>query len=325
MALLAPLLLLSAPIGSHGETTTPPNILWITSEDNNVNWIGCYGNPRAATPNIDRLAAEGHRYTQAYIRNYMPYVPWMQHLNYLWKMRATQAWDAHVQSGAASEVEARFFAPKGWTEELYDMRADPDNVENLVADPAHAAVLERMRGALREAQLRHFDAGMLPETEMVRRAAEHDQTIYAMVRDPGLYDLPALLDAADVALEQDPANLPALEALLGSPDSGLRYWGTVGCFLIGHQPADFLGIDEDLHEVRIMAAWLLIRSGEKEAGLACLRELLEENSYATLTVLNALEWISEDEPKALELVDAIPDTESLGNYEKSMIAYLRSL
>ena len=22
-----------------------PNILWLTSEDNNVNWVGCYGNP----------------------------------------------------------------------------------------------------------------------------------------------------------------------------------------------------------------------------------------------------------------------------------------
>ncbi len=260
-----------------------------------------------------------------YIRNYMPYVPWMQHLNYLWKMRATRAWDAHVRSGDASEVEARFFAPKGWTEELYDMRADPDNVENLADDPAHAGVLERMRGALRERQLRHFDSGLLPETEMVRRAAQHDQTIYEMVRDPAIYDLPALLDAADLALEQDPANLSALENLLDSPDSGLRYWGTVGCFLLGHQPAGFRGIDDASHEVRIMAAWLLIRTGGKEAGLACLRELLEEDSYATLTVLNALEWISEEEPEALQLVDSIPDPESLGNYENRMLAHLRSL
>ena len=36
-----------------------PNILWITSEDNNVNWVGAYGNDHVQTPNIDRLASEG--------------------------------------------------------------------------------------------------------------------------------------------------------------------------------------------------------------------------------------------------------------------------
>lgn len=43
-----------------------PNILWLTCEDNNVSWIGCYGNPHASTPNIDRLAKEGFQYMHCY-------------------------------------------------------------------------------------------------------------------------------------------------------------------------------------------------------------------------------------------------------------------
>ncbi|MGI9243621.1 MAG: sulfatase family protein, partial [Verrucomicrobiales bacterium] len=43
-----------------------PNILWLTSEDNNVTWIGCYGNPYAETPNIDKLATEGFQYMHCY-------------------------------------------------------------------------------------------------------------------------------------------------------------------------------------------------------------------------------------------------------------------
>jgi N-sulfoglucosamine sulfohydrolase len=39
-----------------------PNILWITSEDNSVEWISCYGAKNAKTPNIDQLAREGFRY-----------------------------------------------------------------------------------------------------------------------------------------------------------------------------------------------------------------------------------------------------------------------
>jgi arylsulfatase A-like enzyme len=39
-----------------------PNILWITSEDNGISWVSCYGSKNAKTPNIDQLADEGFRY-----------------------------------------------------------------------------------------------------------------------------------------------------------------------------------------------------------------------------------------------------------------------
>jgi len=42
-----------------------PNVLWITCEDISP-ILGCYGDPRAITPNLDRLAAEGVRYTGAF-------------------------------------------------------------------------------------------------------------------------------------------------------------------------------------------------------------------------------------------------------------------
>jgi len=42
-----------------------PNILWITSEDNSP-FLGCYGDKNATTPNLDQLAREGFRYTNAY-------------------------------------------------------------------------------------------------------------------------------------------------------------------------------------------------------------------------------------------------------------------
>lgn len=41
-----------------------PNILWITSEDNGPQ-LGCYGDKYAITPQLDKLAAKGMRYTRA--------------------------------------------------------------------------------------------------------------------------------------------------------------------------------------------------------------------------------------------------------------------
>ena len=43
-----------------------PNILWVNSEDNGAQWLSCYGSPNAKTPNLDKLAAEGFRYTHCY-------------------------------------------------------------------------------------------------------------------------------------------------------------------------------------------------------------------------------------------------------------------
>ncbi len=43
----------------------PPNILWINCEDIGPN-IGAFGDSLAVTPNLDRLAAEGVRFTRAY-------------------------------------------------------------------------------------------------------------------------------------------------------------------------------------------------------------------------------------------------------------------
>ncbi len=42
-----------------------PNVLWITCEDTSPN-LGCYGDEFAVTPNLDRLAEQGVRYTNAF-------------------------------------------------------------------------------------------------------------------------------------------------------------------------------------------------------------------------------------------------------------------
>ncbi|MBN2137058.1 MAG: sulfatase-like hydrolase/transferase [Sedimentisphaerales bacterium] len=50
-----------------GRTTRQrPNILWITCEDVSPQYLGCYGDDYATTPNLDRFASRGIRYTEAF-------------------------------------------------------------------------------------------------------------------------------------------------------------------------------------------------------------------------------------------------------------------
>ena len=55
-----------ASLVSVASAADRPNILWLTCEDNSVDWVGCYGNPYADTPNIDKLATEGFQYMHCY-------------------------------------------------------------------------------------------------------------------------------------------------------------------------------------------------------------------------------------------------------------------
>ena len=46
-------------------STTKPNIIWIILDDVSPN-LGSYGDAQAITPNMDRLAREGARFTNAF-------------------------------------------------------------------------------------------------------------------------------------------------------------------------------------------------------------------------------------------------------------------
>jgi len=60
-AVLGLLLIVTPGVGDD-----KPNVLLIVSEDNGPE-LGCYGDPYARTPNLDRLAAEGVRFENAFV------------------------------------------------------------------------------------------------------------------------------------------------------------------------------------------------------------------------------------------------------------------
>ncbi len=204
----------------------------------------------------------------------------------------------HHQEGKTDEVTGRFFRPRV-SEEFYDTVEDFDNVHNLISEKQYQEKIAEMRKAMREMQLELHDSGLLPETMRDRRAAANNMTIYEMVRNPKLYPLATYLDAADLALERDPDNLTTLVNSMSHEDECIRYWAVVGLFLLENDAAaavDTLekALQDDSHEVRMMAAWAMVRLGYKNTGLDALNSALPLNSPAYDLKENIQRWMGKD-------------------------------
>ncbi|MBU6275656.1 MAG: sulfatase-like hydrolase/transferase [Planctomycetes bacterium] len=195
-----------------------------------------------------------------YIRNFRPDLPFVQPLAYMFRARGYRSWAREARAGTLTAATAAYWGEKP-TEELYDIDADPGSTVNLAADPAHAATLERLRGALRGQMLRIRDNGLVPEGS----AAEG----FAAARDDARFPVERTLDAAWLAGEcaaaargergrgerpldvadgspatpRSPASpqaldalgdgqLARLEALVADPAEPVRWWAAQGLTML---------------------------------------------------------------------------------------------
>ncbi len=66
-SLLLPVFAALATGAPAGAAETRPNVILIIGDDISADDFGCYGNPAARTPHVDRLAAGGRRFAQAFL------------------------------------------------------------------------------------------------------------------------------------------------------------------------------------------------------------------------------------------------------------------
>lgn len=98
-----------------------------------------------------------------YVRNFQPRKPYAQYIDYMEQMPTMREWRRMNKEGLLSGPTALFFQPEKPKHELYDTLADPDEVNNLAADPQYRDVLKRMKKALDAWMTDSGDLGFLPE------------------------------------------------------------------------------------------------------------------------------------------------------------------
>ena len=66
MLLVALLVFLGAPALAPALAAGKPNVIWVMADDLGYGDLGCYGQQVIRTPHLDRMAAEGMKFTRFY-------------------------------------------------------------------------------------------------------------------------------------------------------------------------------------------------------------------------------------------------------------------
>jgi uncharacterized sulfatase len=230
-----------------------------------------------------------------YLRNYLPHLSQGQHVSTQFKTPTTAIWKKLYDEGKATPAQQIFWQTPKAPEELYDLQADPDEVNNLAAAPAHRATLEKLRAAQQAYSRRIRDLGFIPEGERLIRAAQ--QAPYDFGHDDAHYPYERVFAAAELASSLQPAATPALMKLVSDSDSTVRYWGVMGLRMRG--PAAIGPAHDSLLSaladpspyVRIAAAETLGQFGngtDLTAALPVLTDLANWGRHDVFTALAAL-------------------------------------
>lgn len=226
-----------------------------------------------------------------YIRNYMPHKIYAQYIEYLWRAPSMQSWEEAYRADELNEIQTKFWEEKP-AEELYDVSADPHNIQNLTQEPKYKKVLERMREANREWQLEVKDVGFLPEAMMLDISQETPLYNYAR---SGKYDLKNIMKTAEMSSSGDTKYLEEIIKRLNHKDPAIRYWAATGCTVLGKKAVKAVDKLKQLTNdpevaVRIAAAEALYYLEEKEEAVATLKKALQsDNLMARVQALNVLE------------------------------------
>jgi arylsulfatase A-like enzyme len=229
-----------------------------------------------------------------YVRCFEPWLPDGLENIYRYKMLAYQEWRQLWEQGRLTGAPALFFAPKP-VEMLFDCEADPWTVKNLATDPAHAAMLQDLRGRLQKQMRAMPDLSYYPESEVAKSAMDNPVAFGQAHRE----EIAQLADIADLMLVSFDQASPKIEAALKSDTPMKRYWGAMVCTHFGKAAAPLTDLvrallDDKSESVRVRALEFLGSTGVLNPQPA-LTGIVNGTQDPVLAVeaLNAVVWFKD--------------------------------
>ena len=228
-----------------------------------------------------------------YIRNFMSHVSHSQPNQYKDGKRILKTIRTLNAEGKLSEIQARPFEPRRPPEELYDLKSDPHELNNLAADPTHKARLEVMRTQLYQRMREERDMGLIPEPilEDLGRDAGNKRAAFT---DTNRAEQTSRL--IDVITAGEHNETQTLLAATTHSDPSTRYWAAVWLGVNKTAAAkpqlESLLSDEDA-AVRIASAQALVKLGDPTKTSILVDHINDPNWVAGMFALRAIEELGE--------------------------------
>lgn len=236
------------------------------------------------------------------VRNFEPLKPYYQYMNTPEKGATMMEIRKAEKEGTLTGAAALFSMGSKPVEELYDLEADPHEVNNLAADPAYAEKLEELKGALFEWQLKIGDIGLIPESEITAREAAAGATYAILHGETDQSELIYALTAIATSASEGQEAFADLLAALNYEDAAVRYWGATGFGNFAEEASEFEGAREALRvalndeapAVRIAAGRALCRMGDDPKALRVVADAMKGgNEWARLEAAIVLDELDE--------------------------------
>ncbi|MBN1466403.1 sulfatase-like hydrolase/transferase [candidate division KSB1 bacterium] len=207
---------------------------------------------------MSRAVSDGRYF---YVRHFMPHLPYIQS-GYIYSdvKDAFRALRSACAAGSLNGEQMKMWQPKP-IEELYDLQADPHELNNVADDPALQKIKADLSGELHNWMREHRDLGLLPEAEYMIRS---ESSPFEYARVSRAYQIDEILTAAEMVGK---AGEKSLVENLFDADSGIRYWAVIGIRQLSKvAPVTFAALrslmDDPSPSVQIAAAEVLCHFGD---------------------------------------------------------------
>ena len=169
-----------------------------------------------------------------YIRNYQPFNVDALYNFYRYKMLGYKEWADLFAQGKLNKDQNQFFEPRT-PEALYNLEDDPHELNNLANDPTLANTLLELRSILQKKVKSMPDLSFFPEPYFLDNGLDNPvrfgQKNQARIK--------ALIDIADLSLQQFDEVKPKIKKALKSSDPWKKYWALIVCSSYGEEAMVF--------------------------------------------------------------------------------------
>lgn len=239
-----------------------------------------------------------------YSRNFQPYHSKSLFAFYRYKQLAFKEWKSMYEEGKLNSIQSKFFEPQG-TEELYDLKNDPYETNNLALDPKFKDKLSELRSLLDKNMVEQCDLGLLPECVWLEEGRKNP---YAYGRK-SQEKIKAVKNIVDLQLKDFNDVSSELKENLVSKNPVKRWWALTVCASFGNdalplKPIVEKMLNDEVSFVSMRAMVFLSMLGEefsKNDIISALRKV--RFASETLLIMNDVAYMLES-----GLMDKFPMT-----------------